>query len=115
MAVSPSALLDGFPSPRWAGALQAADQNLITAPVMMRSRSSIGASAIGPLAAWLRGNDFDDDACLLRRVVDRGGRSRAYVNGAPATLAQLREAAEFLADIPPALLATREFLLSVDF
>ena len=58
--------------------------------------------AAGPLADWLRHNDFDFDAdagCLLRRVVDSGGRSRAYVNGTPATLAQLREAAEFLADI----------------
>ena len=53
-----------------------------------------------PLADWLRDNDFDaESGCLLRRVVDSGGRSRAYVNGAPATLAQLREAAEFLADI----------------
>lgn len=54
----------------------------------------------GPLAAWLAANDFDtDDTCLLRRVVDAGGRSRATVNGSPATLTQLRQAAEFLADI----------------
>ena len=51
------------------------------------------------LAAWLRGNDLDEDTCLLRRVVDAAGRSRAYINGAPATLTQLREAADFLADI----------------
>lgn len=52
------------------------------------------------LAAWLRENDFDaDDACLLRRVVDAGGRSRATINGSPATLTQLRQAGEFLADI----------------
>ncbi|MFA7270668.1 MAG: DNA repair protein RecN [Sterolibacterium sp.] len=54
----------------------------------------------GPLAEWLRTNDFEaETGCLLRRIVDSGGRSRAYVNGAPATLTQLREAAEFLADI----------------
>jgi len=54
-----------------------------------------------PLLAWLAANDFsgDDDAILLRRIVDSGGRSRGYVNGAPATLTQLREAADFLADI----------------
>ncbi|MFA6312107.1 MAG: DNA repair protein RecN [Sterolibacterium sp.] len=71
-------------------------------------RAEVGAEfdvpAGGPLAGWLRDNDFNFDAeagamCLLRRVVDSGGRSRAYVNGAPATLAQLRAAAEFLADI----------------
>lgn len=52
-----------------------------------------------PLSAWLRANDFDDEACLLRRVVEANGRSRGYINGVPATLTQLREAADFLADI----------------
>jgi DNA repair protein RecN (Recombination protein N) len=52
------------------------------------------------LADWLRESDFDADAvCLLRRVVDAGGRSRATINGSPATLTQLRQAGEFLADI----------------
>ena len=53
----------------------------------------------GELEAWLRAGDYDSDACLLRRVVDSAGRSRAYINGAAATLGQLREAAGFLADI----------------
>lgn len=52
-----------------------------------------------PLRAWLRANDFEAEDCLLRRVIEAGGRSRAYINGAPATLTQLREAAGFLADI----------------
>lgn len=51
------------------------------------------------LAQWLRERDFDDDACLLRRVVDSSGRSRAYINGVSATLGQLRELADYLADI----------------
>lgn len=51
------------------------------------------------LGAWLRGNDFDDDNCLLRRVVDVSGRSRAYINGTAATVTQLRDIAENLADI----------------
>jgi DNA repair protein RecN (Recombination protein N) len=52
------------------------------------------------LADWLRANDFDaDTVCLMRRVVDAGGRSRATINGSPATLTQLRQAGEFLADI----------------
>lgn len=54
----------------------------------------------GALAAWLRANDFEaDDSLLLRRVVDAGGRSRAYLNGMPATAGQLREVAAFLTDI----------------
>ncbi|PKO84274.1 MAG: DNA repair protein RecN [Betaproteobacteria bacterium HGW-Betaproteobacteria-11] len=51
------------------------------------------------LADWLAANDFDSESCLLRRIVDGSGRSRAYINGAQATLGQLREAADFLADI----------------
>ena len=51
------------------------------------------------LAAWLAANDFDTDLCILRRVVDAGGRSRAWLNGTAATLGQLREAADMLADI----------------
>jgi DNA repair protein RecN (Recombination protein N) len=51
------------------------------------------------LAAWLAANDFDTDICILRRVVDAGGRSRAWLNGTAATLGQLREAADMLADI----------------
>jgi DNA repair protein RecN (Recombination protein N) len=49
---------------------------------------------------WLASNDLDgDDELLLRRVVDAGGRSRAYINGSPATVQQLREVGEWLVDI----------------
>ena len=52
------------------------------------------------VAAWLADNDLEgDDELLLRRVVDSGGRSRAYINGSPATVQQLRAAGEFLVDI----------------
>ena len=53
----------------------------------------------GVLQAWLRVNDYDTDACLLRRVIDSAGRSRGYINGTAATLGQMREVADFLADI----------------
>lgn len=49
---------------------------------------------------WLMANDFAADTeLLLRRVVDAGGRSRAYINGSPATAQQLRELGEGLVDI----------------
>ncbi|WP_296749965.1 DNA repair protein RecN [Thiobacillus sp.] len=53
------------------------------------------------LAAWLDEAGFapDGDALILRRVIDAGGRSRAFVNGSAAPLAQLKEAADFLLDI----------------
>ncbi|MGH8442947.1 MAG: DNA repair protein RecN [Nevskiaceae bacterium] len=44
--------------------------------------------------------DADDaNACLLRRVVSADGRSRAFINGASASLANLRELGERLVEI----------------
>ena len=53
------------------------------------------------LAAWLEENDLagEDGVLLVRRVIEAGGRSRAFVNGRPATAQQLKEAGEFLVDI----------------
>lgn len=55
----------------------------------------------GELARWLADNELsgDDDALLMRRVIEPSGRSRGYINGRAATLAQLRETGEFLVDI----------------
>lgn len=51
--------------------------------------------------SWLGENDLanDDSTLLLRRVIDAQGRSRAYANGSPVSLTQLREAGESLVDI----------------
>ena len=68
-------------------------------------RSEISAefeiAGLAPLQRWLAENDLagDIDACLLRRVIDSSGRSRAFINGRAATLAQLRAAGEHLVDI----------------
>lgn len=53
------------------------------------------------LVAWLDAAGFaaDEGTLILRRVIDAGGRSRAFINGSAATLAQLKEAADFLLDI----------------
>jgi DNA repair protein RecN (Recombination protein N) len=53
------------------------------------------------LADWLREQalEGDQNRLLLRRVVDRNGRSRAFINGHPATVNQLREAGDGLVDI----------------
>ncbi len=50
---------------------------------------------------WLREQALEGDPgrLLLRRVVDRGGRSRAFINGHAATLNQLREIGDRLVDI----------------
>ncbi len=53
------------------------------------------------LVAWLDAAGFasDEGTLILRRVIDAGGRSRAFINGSTAPLAQLKDAAEFLLDI----------------
>ncbi len=53
------------------------------------------------LEAWLDEAGFaaDDGVLILRRVIDAGGRSRAFINGSATPLALLKEAAEFLLDI----------------
>ena len=56
--------------------------------------------ALASLSPWLDAAGFDAaDTLLLRRTIDAQGKSRAWVNGSPATLAQLREAADHLVDI----------------
>lgn len=55
-----------------------------------------------PAAVWLQDNGFDappDEPLLLRRTVDVQGRSRGWINGSPATAAQLRALGEHLVDI----------------
>lgn len=53
------------------------------------------------LQPWLDEGGFaqGDGVLLLRRSVDAQGRSRAWINGSPATVAQLRELSERLVDI----------------
>jgi DNA repair protein RecN (Recombination protein N) len=59
------------------------------------------AEALPAVRAWLEAQDLEegDGACLVRRTIDATGRSRAFVNGRPATAAQLRELGELLLDI----------------
>ncbi len=70
------------------------------------ARAEIGAEFDAPasLAAWLAEAGFeagpnDEGRLLLRRTIDAQGKSRAWINGSAATIAQLREAAEHLVDI----------------
>ncbi len=49
---------------------------------------------------WLAAHELDSGAeLLLRRVLDAQGRSRAWINGRPATLAQLAEVGALLLDL----------------
>src|SRR4029077_1580325 len=56
------------------------------------------------MEAWLAEGDLagDPGSVMLRRSLDRAGRSRCFINGHTATLAQLKEAGEWLVDLPGA-------------
>lgn len=49
---------------------------------------------------WLTSQEMDDDDnCLLRRTLTSEGRSKAYINGLPASANQLKELSSLLIDI----------------
>ncbi len=49
---------------------------------------------------WLRENELEDEGgCQLRRVIRADGGSRAWINGRPATLAQITELGALLVEI----------------
>ncbi|MCE9678074.1 DNA repair protein RecN [Shewanella sp. AS1] len=54
-----------------------------------------------PLAKrWLEDNDLElDDECILRRTISSDGRSRAYINGNPVPLSQMRALGQLLIGI----------------
>lgn len=58
----------------------------------------------GSARAWLAEHGLEpadnaDHTVLLRRTIDAAGKSRAWINGTPATVTQLRELGEHLVDI----------------
>lgn len=48
---------------------------------------------------WLETNGFEQDELVLRRMITQQGKSRAFINGSPCTLTQLKELGEYLVDI----------------
>ena len=58
-------------------------------------------AAMENLKSWLAGQELpcDEGRCLMRRLLDAGGRSRGFINGRSVTLQQMREAGEQLLNI----------------
>lgn len=57
-------------------------------------------SRIAEAREWLRERELEtEDECWLRRTISADGRSRAYINGSPATLADVKALGEMLIDI----------------
>jgi len=63
----------------------------------------IAAEQVKHFSQWLDEQGFpaedDGQSLLLKRTIEANGRSRAFINGSIATLAQLREAGDQLVDI----------------
>ncbi|WP_018749625.1 DNA repair protein RecN [Chitiniphilus shinanonensis] len=78
-------------------------------PAMLRhgtERAELAAefdlTAVPAARAWLADHELagdEADSVLLRRTLDAAGKSKAFINGAPATLAQLKALGETLVDI----------------
>jgi DNA repair protein RecN (Recombination protein N) len=57
-------------------------------------------ASLPAVRTWLEEQALDqEDTCLLRRVINADGRSRAFINGNAATVQQLKELGEMLLDI----------------
>jgi len=68
------------------------------------ARAEVAAlfDAAPAIRAWLEAAGFEggeEGAVLVRRTLDAGGRSRAFLDGGAATAAQLRELGEMLLDV----------------
>lgn len=62
--------------------------------------ASFDVSRIAEARCWLEQHELDDDHdCILRRVISKDGRSRAYINGQPCPLAHLKNLGSLLMDI----------------
>jgi len=50
--------------------------------------------------SWLAEHEMQsEDECIIRRTISRNGPSKAFINGIPATVQQLRELGEMLVDL----------------
>lgn len=62
--------------------------------------ASFDISAIPAAQKWLQNRDLDDAGeCLLRRTISAEGRSRAFINGQPAPLGDVKALGALLVDI----------------
>ncbi len=66
----------------------------------VRTEVSAEFDSSAAVSHWLGKAGFEDNgSLLLRRTLDTQGRSRAWINGSPATATQLRDIGEQLLDI----------------
>jgi DNA repair protein RecN (Recombination protein N) len=62
--------------------------------------ASFDISRIPIARQWLEEHELDDkDDCILRRTISKDGRSKAFINGQPCPLSQLKDLGGLLMDI----------------
>ena len=62
--------------------------------------ANFDVAALPGVRAWLEEQALDlDEDCLVRRVINADGRSRAFINGNAVTMQQLKSVGEMLLDI----------------
>lgn len=62
--------------------------------------ASFDISRIPSARQWLKEHELDDkDDCILRRTINKDGRSKAFINGQPCPLSQLKDLGGLLMDI----------------
>ncbi|ABG40235.1 DNA replication and repair protein RecN [Paraglaciecola sp. T6c] len=62
--------------------------------------ASFDVSKLSLAAKWLKEHELDDgNDCLIRRVISSEGRSKAFVNGTPVPLGQLKCLGQYLLSI----------------
>ena len=68
-----------------------------------QSRADLSArfdiTALPAAREWLESRELPCDDCLLRRAVTKSGRSKAWINGQPVTIADLKSLGENLIEI----------------
>ncbi|MDO4163035.1 MAG: DNA repair protein RecN [Bacteroides sp.] len=68
-----------------------------TSKCVIEARFEIGAYAMRP---FFEENELEyEDECILRRELYASGKSRAFINDTPASLAQMKELGEMLIDV----------------
>jgi DNA repair protein RecN (Recombination protein N) len=63
----------------------------------VEARFAVGRGS--PAAVWLADQGFEDDDLVVAREISTEGRSRAWINGRPATAGMLRDLGEMLVEV----------------
>ncbi|MCF6767654.1 DNA repair protein RecN [Thiotrichales bacterium 19S11-10] len=100
---------------------QRADKALLKDKQKTTISATFDISLIEPAKEWLLAHELnsEDHECILRRVLRKDGSSKAYINGIPATLTQIRDLSQKLIGIYGQhahydLLSPKEQLIKLD-